>query len=162
MTEQEDKKELYSDLIKFRKALKQPKKDTQNTFFNSKYVTLEGVQRAIDEAIQETGLSYFQQIRNTDNGVSVNTIIVHESGQALQSGWLALNPVKQDPQGYGSAITYARRYQLSAMFGISSDLDDDGNASSQPQQQAQRQQPQQPRQAQRRYDYNNYNRGGYR
>lgn len=160
MAEQEEKKELYADLIKFRKALKQPKKDTQNTFFNSKYVTLEGVQRAIDEAIQETGLSYFQQIRNTDNGVSVNTIIVHESGQALQSGWLSLNPVKQDPQGYGSAITYARRYQLSAMFGISSDLDDDGNASSQPQQP----QRQQPRQAQRRYDYDNggYNRGGYR
>lgn len=158
--EAEEKKDLYMDLIKFRKALKQPKKDTQNTFFNSKYVTLEGVQRAIDEAIQETGLSYFQQIRNTDNGVSVNTIIVHESGQALQSGWLALNPVKQDPQGYGSAITYARRYQLSAMFGISSDLDDDGNASSQPQQP----QRQQPRQAQRRYDYDNggYNRGGYR
>lgn len=159
MAEQEEKKELYADLIKFRKALKQPKKDTQNTFFNSKYVTLEGVQKAIDEAIQETGLSYFQQIRNTENGVSVNTIIVHESGQALQSGWLALNPVKQDPQGYGSAITYARRYQLSAMFGISSDLDDDGNASSQPQQP----QRQQPRQAQRRYDYDNgYNRGGYR
>lgn len=134
----EEKTNLYKGMSKFRKQLKQPKLDGDNPFFKSGYVTLEGVQKAVDEALKDTGLSYIQKVYNDGNGgVGVETIIMHEEGESLSSGQLSLRPTKNDPQGYGSAITYAKRYQLAAMFGVSSDKDDDGNAASQPQQQQQ-------------------------
>ncbi|WP_241692002.1 ERF family protein [Ligilactobacillus salivarius] len=115
----------------FRSQLKQPVKDAKNPFFKSNYVTLEGVQNAIDAAIKGTGLAYTQIVKNDDSGnVGVETIITHESGQYLTTGVLALRPEKATPQGYGSTITYAKRYQLSSAFGVSSDVDDDGNIGS--------------------------------
>lgn len=141
----EGKPNLFKAMFKFRKQLKQPKLDGDNPYFKSGYVTLEGVQKAVDEALKDTGLSYAQKVYNIgDFEVAVETIIMHEEGECLLSGPLSLRPTKKDPQGYGSAITYAKRYQLAAMFGISSDKDDDGNAASQPQQ---KQAPQQQQQA---------------
>lgn len=122
---------LFKGMNTFRSQLKQPAKDAKNPFFKSNYVTLEGVQNAIDAAIKGTGLAYTQIVKNDDNGnVGVETIITHESGQYLTTGVLALRPEKATPQGYGSTITYAKRYQLSSAFGVSSDVDDDGNVGS--------------------------------
>lgn len=122
---------LFKGMNTFRSQLKQPVKDAKNPFFKSNYVTLEGVQNAIDTAIKGTGLAYTQIVKNDDNGnVGVETIITHESGQYLTTGVLALRPEKATPQGYGSTITYAKRYQLSSAFGVSSDVDDDGNVGS--------------------------------
>lgn len=122
---------LFKGMNAFRSQLKQPIKDAKNPFFKSNYVTLEGVQNAIDAGIKGTGLAYTQIVKNDDNGnVGVETIITHESGQYLTTGVLALRPEKATPQGYGSTITYAKRYQLASAFGVSSDIDDDGNAGS--------------------------------
>lgn len=122
---------LFKGMNTFRSQLKQPAKDAKNPFFKSNYVTLEGVQNAIDAAIKGTGLAYAQIVKNDDNGnVGVETIITHESGQYLTTGVLALRPEKATPQGYGSTITYAKRYQLASAFGVSSDVDDDGNVGS--------------------------------
>ena len=122
---------LFKGMNTFRSQLKQPVKDAKNPFFKSNYVTLEGVQNAIDAGIKGTGLAYTQIVKNDDNGnVGVETIITHESGQYLTTGVLALRPEKATPQGYGSTITYAKRYQLASAFGVSSDVDDDGNAGS--------------------------------
>lgn len=122
---------LFKGMNVFRSQLKQPVKDAKNPFFKSNYVTLEGVQNAIDAGIKGTGLAYTQIVKNDDNGnVGVETIITHESGQYLTTGVLALRPEKATPQGYGSTITYAKRYQLASAFGVSSDVDDDGNAGS--------------------------------
>ena len=122
---------LFKGMNAFRSQLKQPIKDAENPFFKSNYVTLEGVQNAIDAGIKGTGLAYTQIVKNDDNGnVGVETIITHESGQYLTTGVLALRPEKATPQGYGSTITYAKRYQLASAFGVSSDIDDDGNAGS--------------------------------
>lgn len=122
---------LFKGMNTFRSQLKQPAKDANNPFFKSNYVTLEGVQNAIDAAIKNTGLAYTQIVKNDDNGnVGVETIITHESGQYLTTGVLALRPEKATPQGYGSTITYAKRYQLASAFGVSSDVDDDGNVGS--------------------------------
>lgn len=122
---------LFKGMNAFRSQLKQPIKDAENPFFKSNYVTLEGVQNAIDAGIKGTGLAYTQIVKNDDNGnVGVETIITHESGQYLTTGVLALRPEKATPQGYGSTITYAKRYQLASAFGVSSDVDDDGNAGS--------------------------------
>jgi hypothetical protein len=66
-----------------------------------------------------------------DNGVTVETVFVHESGEMLECGKLHVPASKNDPQGYGSALTYARRYSLMAACGIAPE-DDDGNAGSKP------------------------------
>ncbi|MCH4164977.1 MAG: ERF family protein [Lentilactobacillus diolivorans] len=123
-------KNLATAMYTFRKAVKQPKKDKENPFFKSTYVALEGVQKAIDEALPD-GLSYTQALITEDGKVGIATIILHKSGEfiAFEPSYVPVK--KNDPQGYGSAETYARRYSLSAAFGISSDVDDDGNAASQ-------------------------------
>ncbi|WP_191668995.1 ERF family protein [Lactobacillus delbrueckii] len=128
MQHSESVKELFGALSKFRAQVKQPAKTAKNPYFNSKYVTLEGVMQAVDAALPGTGLAYSQLAENGDNGVSVSTLITHSSGEWMIVGPLTFNPTKRDPQGQGSAITYAKRYQLASAFGISSELDDDGNA----------------------------------
>ncbi|XJZ60536.1 ERF family protein [Lactobacillus delbrueckii subsp. bulgaricus] len=128
MQHSESVKEIFGALSKFRAQVKQPAKTAKNPYFNSKYVTLEGVMQAVDAALPGTGLAYSQLAENGDNGVSVSTLITHSSGEWMIIGPLTLNPTKRDPQGQGSAITYAKRYQLASAFGISSDIDDDGNA----------------------------------
>jgi len=119
--------EIFNGMMLFRAQLKQPSKDANNPFFKQGYVTLEGVMKSVDEALKGTGLSYTQIVSNDESGIGVKTIITHKSGQFFSTGVLSLTPEKKNPQGYGSAITYAKRYQLSALFGISSDKDDDGN-----------------------------------
>lgn len=120
--------ELFNGLMLFRSQLQQPTKDATNPFFKQGYVTLEGVMRSVDAGLKGTGISYLQVVDNDENGnVGVKTILTHKSGQYFETGVLSLTPEKKNPQGYGSAITYAKRYQLSALFGVSSDKDDDGN-----------------------------------
>lgn len=128
MLKSESTKELWAALAKFRAQVKQPQKTVKNPYFNKNYVNLEGVMQAVDAALPGTGLSYNQLVENCDNGVSVSTLVTHSSGEWMLVGPLTLAPTKRDPQGYGSAITYAKRYQLASAFGISSDIDDDGNA----------------------------------
>lgn len=128
MMKSDSTKELWGAFAKFRAQVKQPQKTANNPYFNSKYVTLEGVMQSIDAALPGTGLAYCQLVENCENVVSVSTLITHSSGEWMLVGPLTLTPTKRDPQGQGSAITYAKRYQLSAAFGISSDIDDDGNA----------------------------------
>lgn len=128
MMKSDSTKELWGGFAKFRAQVKQPAKTAKNPYFNSKYVTLEGVMQAIDAALPGTGLAYSQLVEDCENGVSVSTLITHSSGEWMMVGPLTLTPTKRDPQGQGSAITYAKRYQLASAFGISSDIDDDGNA----------------------------------
>ena len=123
--------ELAKGLATFREKLKQPFKDADNPFFKSKYVPLENVTEVIDEALKGTGLTYVQVPINGEGGmVGVATTLMHSSGQWIEFPPFLLKPDKANPQGYGSSITYARRYSLSSVFGITSDNDDDGNAAS--------------------------------
>ncbi|MCM0724338.1 ERF family protein [Latilactobacillus curvatus] len=120
--------EISKALNTFRTAVKQPVKSASNPFFKSKYVALEGVVNAIDSALKDTGLSYVQEATSEGNQVGVTTLLLHESGEWIEMTPLTLPVTKNDAQAFGSAETYARRYSLSAAFGITSDLDDDGNA----------------------------------
>lgn len=121
---------LFKALVKFRKAVKQPLKDADNPFFKSKYVPLESVVEVIDEAAAPLGISFVQEATSLDGMVGVSTTIFHDSGEYIEFEPLYLKPDKATPQGYGSAVTYARRYSLSTAFGITSDIDDDGNEAS--------------------------------
>jgi hypothetical protein len=114
-------------LAAFQKEVKQPEKDGNNPHFKSKYVTLDGTVKAIHDCAPTHGLSYVQMPVTNENGVGVVTLIMHESGEFIQMEPFILPMDKKTAQGAGSATTYARRYSLSAAFGIVSDLDDDGN-----------------------------------
>lgn len=143
--------ELLKGLAKFRAQIKQPTLDASNPFFKSSYLSLKGLITAIDEALKGTGLSFNQIIADNGQAAAVQTIITHESGGILITKPFTLRPAKADPQGIGSATTYARRYQLQALFGIAGEKDDDGNAASNPQQRNQ----QNNRQVNNRQNYNN-------
>ena len=123
--------EINKALVGFHNDIKQPLKDKANPFFKSKYVPLENIAEVIDEVAPKHGLAYLQEAFTTDTGqTGVVTRLVHESGEFYQTAPLVLNADKNNAQGQGSVITYARRYQLASLFGITSDEDDDGNKAS--------------------------------
>ncbi len=92
-------------------------KDATNPFFKSKYADLGSVIKAIKGPCGNHGLSYIQLPVRSENGVGVVTRLLHSSGEWLEEQF-TLPMVKNDPQAAGSAITYARRYALSALFAI--------------------------------------------
>lgn len=102
-------------------------KESSNPFFKSKYAELSTIVRTIQPVLRKHGLSVTQLTEDGENGVSVRTVLMHKTGEYI-SGVLRMRPVKDDPQGIGSAITYARRYGLSAILGIATDDDDDDGA----------------------------------
>ena len=121
-------KEIATALAKAQGQMKGAIKDSANPFFKSKYADLASVVEAIREAFSKNGLSYVQTLEPSDKDeVRVKTILMHSSGEWLDCGILALPVSKKDAQGFGSAMTYARRYSLSAACGVAA-LDDDGNA----------------------------------
>lgn len=102
--------------------------DVLNPHFNHKYVDLSGVLAAVGGALRDHNIAIVQQPILVDSKVVLLTRLVHESGQWLGALY-PVNPVKQDPQGLGAALTYARRYSLMAIVGIAPE-DDDGNYAS--------------------------------
>lgn len=119
--------ELAKSLSAFQGEVKQPSKDKDNPFFKSKYVPLESVVEAITEISAKHGLSFLQYPVNQENKVGIITILMHSSGEFIETEPIYATPTKQDAQAAGSVITYLKRYSLSAVFGITSDEDDDGN-----------------------------------
>lgn len=119
--------EIAKALAAFQSEVKQPEKDGNNPHFKSKYVTLDGTVKAIHECAPKHGLSYTQMPVSTESGVGVVTVIFHLSGQFIEFDPFILPLDKKTAQGVGSALTYSKRYSISAAFGIVSDIDDDGN-----------------------------------
>ena len=115
--------ELAKALITFHLKVDKIKKDAKNHFFKSKYASLPNILDGINEPLIESGLS-FSQFPNGEYGLT--TILMHESGEFIESDY-SMKPVKDDPQGRGSCITYQRRYALSSILGLNIDDDDDGN-----------------------------------
>lgn len=101
-------------------------KTEENPFFKSSYADLTSCWNAIRSLLAENGLAVAQTPQWKDGHSVLSTILLHTSGQYIR-GELPLNPVKNDPQSLGSAVTYMRRYGLSAIVGICTE-DDDGNA----------------------------------
>lgn len=127
MNKSESIAELAKALSAFHQEVKQPLKDKDNPFFKSKYVPLENVVEAITDISPKHGLSFIQYPVNQDNKVGIITILMHSSGEFIETEPVFATPAKNDAQATGSVITYLKRYALSAVFGITSDEDDDGN-----------------------------------
>lgn len=132
MKKSETLTEFSKAFAKTQQEMKQPLKDANNPFFKSKYVPLENVVEAITESASKNGLSFTQFPSSDEAGnVTIGTLVMHSSGEWIEYDPIKMKPVKNDPQSIGSAITYAKRYALSAIFGITSDQDDDGNEATQ-------------------------------
>lgn len=101
-------------------------KSAQNPHFKSKYADLSSVVDACMPALNSNGIAVIQPMAETETGRAVVTKFIHESGDALECS-IPLIVAKNDMQGLGSAITYARRYGLMALAGIAPE-DDDGHA----------------------------------
>jgi hypothetical protein len=127
---------LAEALAEAQGAMTHAKKEQVNPFFTTKdkkasYADLPAVIDAAKPHLKANGLAVVQATDFDESGNQMLiTTLTHKSGQWMR-GYYPLKPVKQDPQGYGSALTYGRRYTFSAIVGVaSSDEDDDGNAAS--------------------------------
>ncbi len=118
---------LTKALSAFQGEITNPKKDTTNSFFKSKYSSLDGVLNTVRPVMAKHGLS-LAQFPSEDN--KLITFLFHSSGEFIKSTFKMV-PKDNTPQGQGSALTYARRYVVSAVLGIASEEDDDSNAASQ-------------------------------
>ncbi len=125
--------ELAAALAKAQGLIKGALKDQTNPDYKSKYADLAAHWEAIRGPFSANGLSIMQFPRLTEEGVEIETLLSHSSGQ-WTSEILKMPVPRADAQGVGSAITYARRYALSAIAGTSPD-DDDGQAAAKSQQQ---------------------------
>lgn len=129
MSQSDQINEIVGALAKAQGEMKGAVKDTANTFFKTQYATLASALEACREPLSKNGLAVVQTTETTDVGnVNLKTILAHSSGQYFTSTYPIL-PTKNDPQGFGSALTYGRRYCLMAIVGIAPE-DDDGESAS--------------------------------
>jgi hypothetical protein len=127
MTHSESIANIAKALSLFHIKVETIKKDANNPYFKSTYASLSNILDSIKEPLMESGLSIaqFPHMEKT-----LITLLMHgESGEWIES-FYEMKPVKDDPQGRGSVLTYQRRYALSAILLLNIDDDDDGNASS--------------------------------
>lgn len=119
--------EAYKALAKAQAEMRRAEKGGNNPHFRSKYADLGNVQDACMDALRANGFAVFQPTGHDELGMFVKTVLAHQSGETLE----ARTPLlvgKNDMQGLGSAITYARRYGLLCMSGVAPE-DDDANQS---------------------------------
>ena len=120
---------ISTALLQAQKSLTFASKNSKNPHFKNTYADLSAVIDAVKPALNEAGIVFLQTPTPSDNGyLFLTTRLIHESGEWIEDTATCPLP-KQDPQGYGSALTYARRYSLMAACGIAPE-DDDGNSAS--------------------------------
>jgi hypothetical protein len=129
-SEQIDK--LFPAFVAFQAEMPPVPKDSINPHFRNKYASLGAITEATRPVLAKHGLAYTQGMAIVDGVQVMFTRIIHQSGQWMEDGGYALNPTKNDPQGMGSAVTYARRYTIGSTLGIITEDDDDGNRASEP------------------------------
>jgi len=118
-------KEIAAALVKAQKEFGPALKTSTNPHFRNKYAALDACIEAVIDALNNNGIMLMQQTSLCEDGVIVETLFIHESGEMMGGGKLHVPAAKQDPQGYGSALTYAKRYSLQSACGIAPE-DDDG------------------------------------
>jgi hypothetical protein len=130
MEQSEKIDELTKAYVQFQTMVKPIAKTSENPYFHSKYADLSEIIGGTKAELCKCGLSVIQGSEPAVDGVSVTTLLMHVSGQWIKST-LYVRASKLDPQGYGSAFTYARRYSLSGILNLATEDDDDGNSATQ-------------------------------
>jgi hypothetical protein len=118
---------LAESLAKAQAGIKSITKDRTNPHFKNRYATLDAILDAVRPTLAAQGLSIVQGASESTQGFNVETYLVHSSGEYI-ANVVAVPVSKQDAQGVGSAMTYGRRYGVSALLALSTDEDDDGEA----------------------------------
>ena len=124
-------KEIAAALVKAQKGFGPALKTSTNPAFRSKYASLENCIEAVIDSLNDNGIMLMQPTHLCEDGVIIETLFLHESGEQLSAGRLHVPATKHDAQCYGSALSYARRYSLLAACGIAAEDDDGNNASKQ-------------------------------
>ena len=124
-------KQIATALVKAQSEMSNPKKGNTNPYFKSKYADLNSVREAVIPVLNANGISVLQPMVHLDGKNFIKTILLHESGEMLESYTEIVYAKQNDAQAQGSGITYARRYGLQSFACVGAD-DDDGNAASQP------------------------------
>jgi hypothetical protein len=119
---------IITKLMAARADIQPIKKSGTNPHFKSKYATLEGVIEAVTEPLEKHGFLLMHRTISNEHGKSITTELVHESGESFVTA-IPLVLAKNDMQGLGSAITYARRYGIMSILNLPTE-DDDGNEAS--------------------------------
>ena len=122
-----DVSKLAKALVAFRAEIEPIGFDSSNPHFGNRFASLGAIHRAIDPLMAKHGITIIQFPVTQENRIGVNTILIHDSGQSIQQEF-TLPLQKNDPQGGGAAITYARRYAISAALGLVSEEDTDAEA----------------------------------
>lgn len=121
-------------LLAVQKELPKLQKDAINPHFKNRYISLDSLMAAIRPVLSKHGLVWITTpCRDEQGEPALSYRLVHADSGEFEGGTMPLLLTKQDPQGLGSAITYARRYSITAMLGLVADEDDDANAGSEPQ-----------------------------
>jgi hypothetical protein len=130
--------ELFKALATAQGKIKAAVLDMQNPHYKSKYASLSSVRDACKDHLSAVGIAILQSVESSEDGKTyrVKTTLGHQSGQWASSSMVLLID-KNNMQGLGSAISYAKRYSLAAMANVVDDEDDDGNAASAKPQQGQ-------------------------
>ncbi len=118
-------KTISPALLAAQKIIGGAKKGATNPFFHSKYADLGSVMEACKDALNENGITVLQPIGSDEQGVYVETVLLHESGEWIADRMRIAPKSDTNPQDQGSAISYARRYSLQSMVFIPAE-DDDG------------------------------------
>ena len=118
--------EITKAMCSFQSKLCTISKDTKA--YNYKYSTLDSIVESFRPLLEEHGIAIFQDVYTDDQGVKVVTKLCHISGQWIETSPLLIPMLKRDAHSTGSAASYGRRYSLSALLGIVTSDDDDGQA----------------------------------
>lgn len=118
-------KQIATALLKAQTEMSNPKKGATNPFFKSRYADLNSIREAVIPVLNTNGISVLQPIVHTENKNFVKTILLHESGEFMESLTEIVYNKVNDAQAQGSGISYARRYALQSFVCVGAD-DDDG------------------------------------
>lgn len=130
MNRSETISKLASALISFNSEVSKIAKDASNPFHKNKYATLDQIIDEVRPILNKNKLAIMQNVSGEDGAMTVKTLLLHESGEWMESNGTTLKLAKNDPQGAGAGITYARRYDLCAFLSLNTGDDDDGNSAS--------------------------------
>lgn len=127
MNTSEQINEIAKAMTAAQSEMQNPAFDKKNPAFKSSYASLASCRKAIIPVFAKHGISIVQNIGSTDHGVTCSNLLMHTSGQWIQTDALEVPADRHNAHGYGSACTYARRFSLMALACVVGDEDDDGN-----------------------------------
>lgn len=119
---------IAAALAKAQSEMHNPKFDSVNPAFKSKFASLAAVRAAVIPVLSKNEIALVQELQTTERGIACVTHLYHSSGERLSFGPCEIPATKDNAHGFGSAATYARRYSLMAACGVVGDEDDDANA----------------------------------